>query len=229
MWLTALRWDRLRFASAPTPGSRAAAHGSRCRRSRPVQSAASGAPTTLVVVDRHDPERLTIRAKPFGTDLTARVLAGSLDRRLAAGLPPEAGVLLAARAQRLNSPARCRQLAESWQRLLAPRRQTSTLRSPSVPVCRSHIVAAEAEIRSMLTVLTAPGPKSVRGTATANLLLIDGTGPIYNPRSPIDLGEAVREAVQQMEPSEPVTRWTLDLISTHRGSTAAQARKQHRR
>lgn len=198
MRLTALRWNR--FRSSPTP---IADRDCRSWLGVPTLSVgrapATNAPTTLIVVDRHEPGHLTIRSKSLGTELIATVLAGRLDRRLAAGLPPEAGVLLATRAQRLNSPARCQQLAERWQSLLASTWRPPRPRSASVPVCRRHIAEAEAEIRSMIAVLTAPGPKSVCGTAMAGLLLSDGLGPVFNSRSPIDLGEALREAVRQIE------------------------------
>ena len=52
----------------------------------------------------------------------------------------------------------------------------------------------------MLTVLAGPLPIAARGAAMASLLLSDGTGPLHNHRSPLDLGAAVREATRQMDP-----------------------------
>ena len=52
----------------------------------------------------------------------------------------------------------------------------------------------------MLAVLAGPLPVGARGAAMASLLLSDGTGPLHNRRSPLDLGAAVRQATRQMNP-----------------------------
>ena len=52
----------------------------------------------------------------------------------------------------------------------------------------------------MLTVLTGVLPISARGAAMASVLLSDGTGPLHNRHSPLDLGVEVREATRQMTP-----------------------------
>jgi hypothetical protein len=41
-----------------------------------------------------------------------------------------------------------------------------------------------------------------RGVAIANLLLTDGTGPLYAPREGVDLREQVRLAIQHLHPLE---------------------------
>ncbi len=49
-----------------------------------------------------------------------------------------------------------------------------------------------------LTVITGAFPITARGAAMARVLLVDGTGPLYNRHCPLDLGAEVREATRQM-------------------------------
>lgn len=51
----------------------------------------------------------------------------------------------------------------------------------------------------MLSVLTSGRPIDARGAAMASWLLSDGAGPLYNHRSPVDLGPRVRQATRQMD------------------------------
>jgi hypothetical protein len=66
------------------------------------------------------------------------------------------------------------------------------------PLCRGAVAAAEAEVREMIAVLNGRLPVSARGAAMASWLLSDGTGPLHNHRSPIELSAAVRAATRQM-------------------------------
>jgi hypothetical protein len=52
----------------------------------------------------------------------------------------------------------------------------------------------------MLAILRGPLPVSARGAAMASSLLSDGTGPVHDRHSPLNLGAAVREATGQMHP-----------------------------
>jgi hypothetical protein len=54
--------------------------------------------------------------------------------------------------------------------------------------------------RELVAALTGALPIAARGAAMASVLLSDGTGPLHNYRSPLDLGAAVREATRQMNP-----------------------------
>ncbi len=53
----------------------------------------------------------------------------------------------------------------------------------------------------MIAILASQRPIAVRGEAMASWLLKDGNGPLYNRRSAIDLGAAVREAIRCMDSS----------------------------
>jgi hypothetical protein len=110
------------------------------------------------------------------------LLGSSLDRRLAAGRPPESHLLLAARAQRLASPVMRLTLAHEWADLVTRARSAPTPRDPRVAINRDTIVANEPEIRMLLDRLVAPMPIPARGIAAMRLLLSDGVGPLYDRR-----------------------------------------------
>ena len=130
--------------------------------------------------------------------MATRLLASSLDRKLAQGRSPESSRLLAARAQVLVSLVSRRELVNRWENLLVQARRPPVMRNPRVLCNREYILAGESDIREMQTALLAPLPSPVRGTAMASWLLRDGTGPIYNPRLSGDLGITLREAIAQL-------------------------------
>jgi hypothetical protein len=147
---------------------------------------------------------LLLRSAPHGNRpwdrFLARVRAPSLDRRLTAGSPPGSSWPLAIRARRILLPAGRRELARDWNHVLDLSRRPPVPRTPRGPLLRSRIAAAEGDVREMLAVLTGAQPITARGAAMASVLLRDGTGPLHNRRSPLDLGAAVREATRQMNP-----------------------------
>lgn len=128
----------------------------------------------------------------------ARALASSLDRRLAAGRPPRSSRALAIRAREIVSPGARRELAQRWASVMdrAGRRPVSL--STRAPLRRGAVIAAGEDLREMISVLTSGLPIEPRGAAMASSLLTDGTGPLYNHRSRVDLGTVVREATRQM-------------------------------
>jgi hypothetical protein len=66
------------------------------------------------------------------------------------------------------------------------------------PLCRDRILAAEPDLRDLLDALTDAYLRQPRGIAMASQLLCDGTGPLYNRRSPADLGVALRDATNNI-------------------------------
>jgi hypothetical protein len=132
--------------------------------------------------------------------LLAGALAASLDRQLAAGRLPLSGQALAIRGRELATPAARRELAQRWASVLDRVSRPPVPRSPRVPLHRGAVIAAEDDLHAMISVLTSGRPIDARGAAMASELLRDGTGPLYNHRSLVDLGGAVRAATQQMDP-----------------------------
>jgi hypothetical protein len=130
--------------------------------------------------------------------VAARVRAASLDRRLAAGCPAWSEPALAARAERLVSPAGRRQIVRGWNNVL--RRAGQPPFMPRPPLRRDTISAAEPDVRYLLARLAGPRPVAARGAAMAMVLLTDGTGPVHNQRARASLTAAVLEAIRQLDP-----------------------------
>jgi hypothetical protein len=137
-----------------------------------------------------------------GPRLWDRALASSratvLDSRLAAGDSPESDRLIALRARALVVPARRQQLASDWDRLVDMARERPA--TAHVPLRRDRIAAVEADIRELQRSLRASAPVPARGVAIASSLLADGSGPLYNRNSRVDLRAAVREAIRYLDP-----------------------------
>jgi hypothetical protein len=130
--------------------------------------------------------------------LLVRALAPSLDRQLAAGRPPRSSRTLAIRARAIVSPAARRELAQRWASVLDRAGRSPVPRSPRAPLRRGAVIAAAADLREMIYVLTSGLPIDARGAAMAGRLLSDGTGPLYNYRSRVELGTVARAATRQM-------------------------------
>jgi hypothetical protein len=143
------------------------------------------------------PRSASRRHRPWDRWL-ARVSAPFLDGQLAAGCPEGTSRALAFRAQQIASPAGRRELAQRWEHVLDEARRPPVPRTPRAPLCRDRIAAAGPDVRAMVDVLAGPRPITPRGAAMASSLLSDGTGPLHNRHSPLDLGAAVRDATRQM-------------------------------
>jgi hypothetical protein len=135
------------------------------------------------------------RGRPWDR-FAARVLAASLDRQLAAGHPPQSSQALAIRLRLVASPAGRRELAEHWIHVM-----DLTARPPAPlpargPLCRGAV--AEGDVREMIAILAGDLPIAARGAAVASWLLSDGTGPLHNHRSSLQLSAAVRQVTRQI-------------------------------
>lgn len=143
--------------------------------------------------------------------------AGRLDARLAAGVAPESGRLIALRAAALVVPARRQRLASDWDRLVrvAHERPATWAR---VPLRSAGIVAAEEDIGELQRSLRADVPVPARGVAMASTLLTDGAGPLYNRHSPVSVRAAVLETIQHLDPATallPVNSGAADECGGH--------------
>jgi hypothetical protein len=130
--------------------------------------------------------------------LAARLLASSLDRQLAAGCPPQTSRALAIRAEQIVSPAGRRELARYWAHVLDLSVRPPVPLPLHGPLRRGAVARAERDVREMIDVLTGGQPIATRGAALARWLLSDGTGPLHNQRSPLQLSAAVQDATRQM-------------------------------
>jgi hypothetical protein len=126
----------------------------------------------------------------------AQLQASTLDRRLAEG---SAGDWLSTvRAEVLRERATRLTLADGWEAVLQRADDPRRLIDPRIPVMRSRVRAAEADIRAMIEVLRDSLPVPARGVAIASRLLTDGNGPLYSARNHEDLHAGVRDAIHHL-------------------------------
>jgi hypothetical protein len=150
-------------------------------------------------------ERIVRRRHKELPGVLAILFGHVLDRQLASGRPPAAGRVVAARAEYLLSTARW-ELVQSWQRVLDQAGRAPRARNPHAPLCRDRIIGAGGDVRTMLDVLSSRLPVSARGVAMAGLLLSDGTGPLYNRSSTVNLPAALREVTTRLEAAPSSTQ-----------------------
>ncbi len=130
----------------------------------------------------------------------ARWQSGRLDRALAGGTPPEASRALALRAQHLTEPEQRRSLAQALRRIVREAHERRPIVTGRVMPSRVSVTAAREELSLLADALDEPGPVAAGGVAQAALLLIDGTGPLYNPWSAKRLGAGAARAVRELRP-----------------------------
>jgi hypothetical protein len=130
--------------------------------------------------------------------LTARLRADSLDRELARGVAPESCGALTLRARRLIGPSARAALARQLRRVVNDARGGHVWMS-RVPVRRPEVLDAADELDVLADRLTAPGPVDVRGVAQVQLLLTDGTGPLYFRGATEELRARVANALKRLD------------------------------
>jgi hypothetical protein len=155
------------------------------------------------VIDAPVSETGTFFASPW-IRLGARLFATSLDEKLASGQHPVASHFLAARAQQLMAAHYRRGIADSWLDLLTEVRRPPTRFDPAVPLVRSSVMEAEAQIHFLAEALVSPLP-TVRGVAMAIAMLRDGAGPLFNRNTQLKLTDAVEEIIAQLNPLATAT------------------------
>jgi hypothetical protein len=148
--------------------------------------------------------RLGRPSTPSWIRLAARLLAPSLDNKLARGVDPLTSKMLCARSEQLATLSMRHSLAVSYLDLLEATREPLSPFSAVVPVVRRRVIGSEALIRDLARVLVGPLPR-VRGIAMAASLLGDGAGPIFNPASDTDLSRALGDVLAQIDPLAEAT------------------------
>ena len=154
-----------------------------------------------IITDPRIPNRFEALHDRRRDGLVVRLLAPSLDRKLAAGYSPESHRLLAIRARTLVAPATRRALAQTLEEAVERARLPRQPGDRRIPLCDDRIMAAEFDLRDMISWLRVPLPLPARGVAMVTMLLRDGTGPLYNHNCTTDLRSLVRHAVAELDPS----------------------------
>jgi len=125
----------------------------------------------------------------------ARLCADALDRRLAAGSPPDEDAALAVHARSIVQPAARRTLAGTLERLAGLGEQPTGTCWPTSPLNRALAGRAAADLRAAAHRLTARGPISARAVAQLRLLVGDGSGPLYRGGAADDLSLRLRRTL----------------------------------
>jgi len=135
--------------------------------------------------------------------IAAWALRTSLDRKLAAGCPPESARLVAVRAREIVQLASRGRLADYWERVL---RIAGSGKEPAlaVPLSRARVRTVEPDIRELARLLRARLPVSARGVAMARLLLTDGGGPLYRGDPQACLRDQLHAAIAWLDPELPL-------------------------
>jgi hypothetical protein len=162
---------------------------------RRVETALVSTTTGTMPLARKEQSSVT----PAWVRMAARILAPTLDAKLASGVDPASSQILSARAQQLATLSMRHSLSVSYLDLVDAARSPHSPFSPVVPVVRSRVVVAEPLIRDIAAALVGPLPR-VRGIALAESLLSDGAGPIFNPANDVDLSTSLQEVLAQMDP-----------------------------
>jgi hypothetical protein len=117
----------------------------------------------------------------------ARLRQGQLDRALAAGAAPESAAALSVRARRLTALPNRRAIAQAYRRVVREACAEGRRSRVRILTCKSRVMAASDELSGLADRLARPGPVAAQGAAQALILLTDGTGPLYNPKSDLSL------------------------------------------
>jgi hypothetical protein len=146
-------------------------------------------------------EGLVVAKRPGLRDrVAARWRPRRLDRALASGTPPEASAALALRAERLTEADRRHTIAKALRRVLRDVQAGERVAPGRVPLSYARVKAARDELSLLADTLEAPGPVTAGGVAQAWMLLTDGTGPLYNPYSRINLCAGAARATRELRP-----------------------------
>ncbi len=125
--------------------------------------------------------------------LLAAMATAKLDRELANGVHEDANPALERRARKLIAPRTREQLGKALRQVVRDAGERVAI-GPRVAVNADRVLEAEGDLRLLASRLQSAATVSPRGVAKTSLLLADGTGPLFYPRSTKDLGALVRDA-----------------------------------
>jgi hypothetical protein len=118
-----------------------------------------------------------------------RLHAERIDRRLALDGSPEESIENALRGRALTDPQTRRRLASGIERAIAHATDGAV---HLLPVDRDRVRRALPELVELRDRLDSDSLPSARGMARARLLLTDGTGPLYNRDTSLELRDTIR-------------------------------------
>jgi hypothetical protein len=131
--------------------------------------------------------------------VSTRLHADRIDLELARGASPDTSVELALRARALTSRRSRRGLAGGLRRVVDQAESPSIAAIVGIPVNRSRVLGATAEIEELRAALLARGPVGVQGVAQTKALLTHGWGELYNRQRSDTLAPVIRRAIDALD------------------------------
>jgi hypothetical protein len=138
--------------------------------------------------------RTSVSGRPPGLGLRLRVRfrRWRLDRELADGCPRDASADRALRARQLADPVTCHKLARSLRQVVAnAENPRAALLGSAVPVVHEVVMTWREALLGLAEHLVQSVPVNACGVARVQVLVTDGTGPLYNPAPERSMGEAI--------------------------------------
>lgn len=127
--------------------------------------------------------------------------AAQLDRQLAAGTSPQASPGIGLRARRITGRRSRKRLADGLVRALSSAQDSTPGFSAAVRPHRREVLAARIVLAALDRRLRAPEPVTAHGVAMLQMLLTEGSSPLYRPSEPGALGSRLRAAAAALEPT----------------------------
>jgi hypothetical protein len=159
--------------------------------------------TTLLLTRGSDPRVVQVRRSGVCARLLTRLRALAIDRALADGASPDSSATLSLRAQSLIG---------SRHRLYLARELRSLLRAAGRPVHRfdpilpvpAHVLLAHELIEEVVETLEGAEPIDARGAAGLEVLMRDGSGPLYGTGESPALRLALQRILDALAVSPPI-------------------------
>ena len=126
----------------------------------------------------------------------AAVMRGRrLDRRLESGADPDTSVLLSLRAAALISPSRRRRLALTLRQMVSDAEHSPHPFNSRVMLARREILEARDLIEEVASLLVCRSPANPTGVAHVQVLVEDGSSPLYRCQFTATLRERLEAAI----------------------------------
>lgn len=155
--------------------------------------------TTVLITGGAESSAVSIRRCGAQAALLVRARGLGLDRRLAGGADPDTDALLSLRAGALISARHRHSLARALRKLLLQARRLQHPLDPPVPLARREILRTRDLIEELAELLDRPDPVDARGVAQVEVLLRDGSSPVYWAARGAQLRPALQTAIAALQ------------------------------
>jgi hypothetical protein len=153
--------------------------------------------TTLLLTRGPDPRAIEVRRCGPLHHLLVRIRSLALDRALAAGAAPDSSAALSLRARTLISVPHRVDLARKLRALVRDAGRPFHPFDAGIPVPRDLLGAREF-IDEVADLLDSTEPVDARGVAQLQVLLRDGSGPLYGAGGPAAVRRSFQEVIRAM-------------------------------